>query len=310
MKFYDLHQDLMTHIRFKDRLGQTEQTSWQVLEASELDLLIATAFPFPESDDQTDPIVNELITEELQMYRDYMTQSETWQLIESARDLENEKKKLILHIEGLNTFDGTRQSWQHLEEWIGLGVRSIGTHWNIENKLGGGTLQPDNPLTTLGHEVIEYIEANSIVLDLAHMSRAGFADVARFSKRPLYVSHGNADAVCQNVRNYTDEQLFQIAESDGVIGMFFAGTFVAGKDRASTINDVVAHIDYIKNLIGTRHIAIGGDWGGIVSGGVKGLESVADAPTLFDALTTAGYSAEEQEQIAWQNADRVLRAHL
>jgi membrane dipeptidase len=310
MKLYDLHQDLMTHLRFRERLQQTQQTDWDMLEGSETDLLIATAFPFPDNDDQLDLVVAELITEELELYRQYVASSDAWQLVTRASDLDSSQKKLLLHIEGLNVFDGIENSWTQLRQWVELGVRSVGTHWNIDNQLGGGTLSPERPLTDLGREVIQFLESNHILFDMAHMGRASFWDAAAVTSRPLYVSHGNTNAVCGNVRNYTDEQLRTIAETDGVIGVFFAGTFVAGKSRPSTIADVVAHINHLKQLIGTRHIAIGSDWGGIVSGGVTGLERVDQIDNLFAALRAIGYTEEELEQIAWRNAERVLRAHL
>ena len=310
MKIYDLHQDLMTHIRFRDELGQSHQTSFEDIHSSTIDLVIATAFPFPKNDDQLDSSVPSLITEELQMYCEYLTENPGWQLIEKVTDLNSKKQKIILHLEGLNVFDGSDESWQQLDDWVELGVRSIGTHWNVENQLGGGTLQPEQPLTKLGHEVIEYLEDKNIIFDLAHMGRQSFADAIKLTNRPLYISHGNADAVYPNVRNYTNKQLRAVAESDGVIGVFFANTFVVGKNNQSKIEDVVAHIEHIKNLIGVRHVAIGSDFGGVVTGGVQDLSSVGEIENLLVALKTCEYSEEDIEAIAWKNADRILRSHL
>ena len=311
MKTFDLHQDLLTHLRFRNQLGQTHQTDWSDIEQSEIDLVVATAFPFPPDDNQLHPSAPALITEELELYQDFLAaNSDTWQLVTSSSDLSSAKQKLILHIEGLNLFDGSASAWQQLNAWYEQGVRSIGTHWNIQNKLGGGTLQPDVPLTELGYEVISYLEENQMVFDLAHMGRTSFNDAAAVATRPLYVSHGNADALCPNVRNYTDEQLKQIAETDGVIGVFFAQTFVTGKERSANVDDVLAHISYIRDLIGVRHIAIGSDWGGIVTGGMTNLAQVKDLPNLYQALDQAGYTEEDIAAIAHRNAARVLTTHL
>ena len=309
-KIYDLHQDLMTHIRFRDALGQSHQTSFEDILSSDVDLVIATAFPFPPHDDQYHSSVPQLITEELELYHKYLNEHPNWQLVLEGSDFLSGDQKILLHIEGLNTFDGSIQAWDQLDAWVQMGVRSIGTHWNIENQLGGGTLQPDVPLTELGASVIKYLEKNNIIFDLAHMGRQSFFDAANITNRPLYVSHGNSDTICSNIRNYTNEQLQLIAESDGVIGMFFANTFVVGKETQSTVDDVVAHIDYIKELIGVRHIAIGSDLGGIVTGSVAGLGEVLGTSNLLDALRKHGYTEIELEAIGWKNADRILRAHL
>jgi len=310
MKTYDLHQDLMTHLRFADVLGQSHQTSFADIAASDIDLVIATAFPFPPGDDQYHESVPTLITEELGMYRDFLAQHDNWQLVRTASDLDSFKQKIILHLEGLNVFDGSPVAWAQLRSWVQSGVRSIGTHWNVENSLGGGTLQPESPLTDLGREMISFLEQHNMLFDLAHMGRQSFADAVQLTNRPLYVSHGNADAVCPNVRNYTDGQLRQIAETDGVIGVFFAGRFVGGKEEANQIEDVIAHITHMRDLIGVRHIAIGTDLGGIVSQSVTDLNCVNDVPNLYSALRAANYSESDIELIAWKNADRVLRAHL
>jgi membrane dipeptidase len=310
MKLFDLHQDLLTHLRFGEQFGQSSQTCWDAIKKSEIDVVVATAFPCPPNDDHYHESVPDLITEELAMYQDYLSANPDWRLVTSADDLQSDQQKIMLHLEGLNVFDGSAASWEQLEQWRELGVRSVGTHWNVENKLGGGTLQPDVGLTNLGREVIQYLEYNHLVFDLAHISRQGFMDAAAVSTRPLYVSHGNVDALCPNVRNYTDEQLRMIAQSGGVIGVFFANSFVVGKDRVATIADVVAHINYIKDSIGIDYVAIGTDLGGIMSGVVTGLEHVNQLGNLESALLQENYRVDDIEKIFYKNGLRVLQAHL
>lgn len=310
MKIFDLHQDLMTHIRFRDEMGQYKQTDFSMLEGSEVDLVVATAFPLPKNDYHLSPGVNALITEELQMYKDFVALSDRWALVKNSADFMSGRKKLILHLEGLNVFDDEEESWQQLDDWVAQGVRSIGTHWNIDNQLGAGTLNENGGLTELGLEVIKYLEKNKIVFDLAHIGRGAFFDAAEAVNRPLYVSHGNVDALCPNIRNYTDEQLNIIAKSGGVIGVFFANTFVVGKDKVGSIENLVEHIDYLKNLIGIEHIALGSDFGGIISGSLTGLSSVEDYSNLEKILKNNGYSEDEVSLIFSKNAERVLQDHL
>ena len=298
------------HVRFKDRFQQQEQTSFEAIQESDIDLVVATAFPTPPQDDFLHESVPALITEELEMYQEFLKTHPDWKLVLSADDLNTDKQKILLHIEGMNVFANEADLWRLLNQWRDLGVRSVSPHWIIENPLGGGTLQPEKGLTNLGAQVITYLEENKMVFDLAHMSRAGFWDAVKIATRPLYISHGNADAVCSNVRNYTDEQLKKIAETDGVIGVFFPNTFVVGKERRGSITDVIRHISHIKDRIGVRHVALGSDFGGIVSGTVKGLEHVRDFPGLFAALRTEGYTEEEIEMIGHTNAKRVLAQHL
>jgi microsomal dipeptidase-like Zn-dependent dipeptidase len=311
MKIFDLHQDLMLHMLSKDKYGQSLQTDWNLLELSPIDLVIATAFPDPLSGDQTDSSTQKLITADIERYHTYLrAHKQLWQLVTTVDDLGATKKKLILHIEGLNVFDGSPEDWYQIEVWRRLGVRSVGPWWNIDNYLGGGTNSPAKGLSTLGYELIAWLESKGMIFDLAHASRQTFADTVAFSKRPLYVSHGNADTLCPSVRNYTDDQLRQIAASDGVIGVFFPATFTTGKGIPGTRADVLRHIHYIKDLIGIRHIAIGSDFGGIITGTLDGLASVNQLPNLLDDLHNAQFSDSDIEAIAFSNAARVLTAHL
>lgn len=310
MKIIDLHQDLMTHMRFKDVFGQEEQTSLSSILTSDIDVVIATAFPMPPNDNQLHASASDLITEELQLYRDFVDTNDAWSVLLKSNDFDLETQKVLLHIEGLNLFDGSAAAWKQLEGWHGMGVRSIGTHWNIANQLGGGTLQPDSRLTSLGAEVISYLEDQKIIFDMAHMGRQTFWDAAKLSKRPLYVSHGNADAICSNVRNYTDEQLQAIAGSGGVMGVFFPNTFVAGAGAQGSIDTLIDHVDHMKAVMGIEHIALGSDFGGIVSGTIQGLSKVSDLENLAACFGARGYSESEIEHIFYANARRVLESHL
>lgn len=311
MKIIDLHQDLMLHMLSREKYQQTEQTSWDMIESSPLDLVIATAFPDPSSGNQADQAVIALISEDINRYNEFINQNkERWCLVKSSKDLYSAKKKLILHIEGLNTFGGSDDDWRQVELWYQSGIRSIGMHWNIDNALGGGTNSPALPVTPLGLEVLNWIESKNIILDLAHAGRQTFFDIAKHATRPLYISHGNVDHLCPSVRNYTDEQLRLIAKSDGVIGVFFAKTFVTGKELSGNINNVIDHIDYIKKLVGIKYVALGSDFGGIISGTLDGLGSVKDLPALLARLEVRGYTNQEIEAICFDNATRVLTSHL
>jgi membrane dipeptidase len=148
-----------------------------------------------------------------------------------------------------------------------------------------------------------------MIVDFAHMNAPTFADALRVVRGPIIVSHGNAAACCPNPRNYSDEQLRSIAERGGVVGVFFAKTFVTGAQPA-VIADVVRHIDHLRKVMGEDHIALGTDFGGIITGTVAGLDAVACLPALWDALAAHGYTDAQLEKIAYRNAARVLREIL
>ena len=212
-----------------------------------------------------------------------------------------------MHIEGLNTFNDSK--WPLLEAWYKMGWRSLGPVWNLTNTLGGGTKDPSSGLTPLGEKLISWLQGRNMIIDFAHMNEQTFWDAAKIVKGPILVSHGNTCRHCTSPRNYNDDQLRKVASSGGIVGIFFARTYVTGTDQGS-IADVVRHVLHMRDVMGIDHIGLGTDFGGIVTGRIDALSSIDHISTFFEALAGAGLREEEIEKIAWKNAARVLKEIL
>ncbi|MBI5369618.1 membrane dipeptidase [Candidatus Uhrbacteria bacterium] len=309
----DTHQDLLLHITRRDLYPQGQwQTNFEMIKRAGLKLVVATAFPVPSEENYFNPISNDLIEKEFDAYSLQGTQP-GWMLVTQASDIARVLALegpigILMHIEGLNVVD--ENSFERLEQWYQKGWRSLGIVWNLTNPLGGGTKDPTQGLRPLGRQVIEWAKEKQMVIDFAHMNEPTFWDVVKIMDRPIYISHGNCRALCENPRNYSDAQLRALADSGGVIGLFFAKTFVTGKEKPGTISHVVAHVEHLLKTIGDEHIALGTDFGGIISGFVDGLESLEKLPDFFQALRQAGITEMTMEKLCYQNAARVLTAHL
>lgn len=75
---------------------------------------------------------------------------------------------------------------------------------------------------------------------------------------------------------------------------------------AATVDDVVAHLEHVRNVAGIDHLGIGGDYDGTDSMPV-GLEDVSSYPRLFAALLDRGWSEPDLVKLAGGNVLRVLR---
>src|SRR5690606_26825366 len=74
----------------------------------------------------------------------------------------------------------------------------------------------------------------------------------------------------------------------------------------ATLEQVVAHIEHLREVAGVDHVGIGGDYDGVRQLPV-GLEDVSCYPRLFAALADRGWSDEDLVKLAGVNVLRVLR---
>ncbi len=120
-------------------------------------------------------------------------------------------------------------------------------------------------LTDAGKELVKACNHKRIMLDLSHLNEAGFWDVARLSDAPLVATHSNAHALCQSSRNLTDRQLDAIKESDGMVGLNFAVSFLREDGRSAPdtpLATMVAHVRYLVDRLGVERVGLGSDFDG------------------------------------------------
>jgi membrane dipeptidase len=106
------------------------------------------------------------------------------------------------------------------------------------------------------------------------------------------------------MRNLTDEQIRELAIRGGVIGMNGFNAFVSDTYEDGDLSHLIDHLDYIVNLVGTRHVGIGLDICNFLSeiplkpaGHTRDsydvIASHRDLPLFTEELIRRGYSDEE-----------------
>lgn len=212
----------------------------------------------------------------------------------------------LLSIEGGEAIGGSLGA---LEALFRLGVRAMGLVWNHRNQLAEGVSDDTGSgLTSLGRRVVQAMEEWGMIVDVSHLNDAGFWDVDRIARRPFIASHSNARALCAHPRNLTDSQIKALAARGGVMGINFHGPFLRESGRA-TLDDVIAHIDYIASLIGIAHVGLGSDFDGIPEG-PEGLDDVTRLRRVADALLQRGYSEFDVRAVMGENFMRLLQSLL
>lgn len=212
----------------------------------------------------------------------------------------------VMHMEGAEAIN---PSLDELPLWHAMGLRSIGPVWSRPTVFGHGVpfRFPGTPdtgpgLTDAGKALVRACDEMRIMLDLSHMTEAGFNDVARISSAPLVATHSNAHAVSQSTRNLTDRQLAMIAESGGLVGLNFATSFLredGGQSPVMGWDLVMRHLDHLLTHLGEDGVGLGSDFDGATI--PEGIGDVTGLPALLQAMIQHGFGEELVEKIAHRN---------
>jgi membrane dipeptidase len=139
-----------------------------------------------------------------------------------------------------------------------LGVRVIQLTYNPANQIGHGCMSADDTgLSAFGHEVVESLNANRIMVDLSHSGPQTCLDAAHASKAPISINHTGCRALTDLPRNKSDKELRLVASRGGFVGIYFMPFLTS--DGHPSADDVAAHIDHAVNLCGEDHVGIGTD---------------------------------------------------
>jgi len=139
-----------------------------------------------------------------------------------------------------------------------LGIRVIQLTHNNRNLVGDGLMEPGNAgLSNFGHAVVEQLNAQKIVVDLAHGSQRTMKEGIEASKAPVLISHAGCRALADLPRNVGDDELRAMAERGGAIGIIFWPYLRT--DRQPTAIDLIAHIEHAIKVCGEDHVGLGTD---------------------------------------------------
>lgn len=227
---------------------------------------------------------------------------------EDAGNVLEHKAATLLAIEEGGAIDGSLEALRCLYE---LGVRAMTLTWSNRNDIADGINEEaiGSGLTLFGKKVVAEMNRLGMLVDVSHISTAGFWSVIETSTKPIIATHSNAKSLCSHPRNLNDEQIKALAQNGGLAGITFAGQFLEEDWRNACIESVYKHIDYMLNLIGNDdHIGFGSDFDGI-SHPPYNIQGVQDYKPLIEYLSKY-YSDETINKITHQNVINLLQKVL
>ena len=129
-------------------------------------------------------------------------------------------------------------------------------------------------LTDYGKQVVKEMNRVGMVVDASHMGYLASMETFETSTAPVIFSHSNPKGVRDHARNISDEQIKACAKTGGVVGINGVGDFL-GDTKSET---VVAHIEYVLDLVGPKHVGLGLDY---VIDKQELLEYIENYPAIF-----------------------------
>jgi membrane dipeptidase len=146
-----------------------------------------------------------------------------------------------------------------LDTLFRAGVRMSSMTWNRRTLMadGVGEHETGGRLTRLGIDAVREMERLGMVLDVSHLSEAGFWHVVDVADRPFVASHSSCRALQDHPRNLTDDQLRAVAASGGFVAVNAFGPFLS---PAPDVQSYVDHIAHAVHVVGAGHVALGPDF--------------------------------------------------
>ena len=253
------------------------------------------------------------------------------------RAREEGKMGVIFHFQGSLPIE---RNLDNIELYQRLGVRMIQLCYNVRDLVGDGCAEDGNAgLSAFGRAVVKELNRVGIVVDCAHTGRRTTLEAIELSDRPVVVSHGNAKAVCESVRNIDDEVIKAVARSGGIVGLNGHPAFIVPDTLRPTQDQLIEHAIHIAELVGVDHVGLGIDyfrgmsgvvsdeqalavWEGHVASGLwdprhyprppihypQGMETPEGLSSLADSLARRGFDDQEVAKIMGLNWMRVFEA--
>ena len=136
-----------------------------------------------------------------------------------------------------------------------LGVRYMTlSHFYNDEWADSSTDKPvHNGLTDFGKDIVREMNRQGIMVDISHVSDKTFYDALEVSKAPLIASHSSCRALCNHVRDMSDDMIKALAAKGGVIQINYEKSFIdqAYKDASEKQSGgVVAIFDQLKKACG------------------------------------------------------------
>lgn len=266
----------------------------------------------------------------IDMRRHIINNSDILCEVYSTADIKQAKEKgktgIILGFQNAHAFE---DNLGYIRVFKDLGVGIVQMAYNTQNLVCTGCYEKDEGISDYGREVVKEMNRVGILCDLSHVGAQSAHDVIEISQKPVCYSHCLPAGLKEHPRNKSDEDISFIAKHNGFVGVTMFPPFLA-KGIKATVDDYVAAIDYIVNLVGEDRVGVGTDFtqgygpdffnwithdkgngrkltefGKIIN--PEGMRVIGDFPNLTAAMQKANWHEKKIEKIMGMNWVNLLK---
>lgn len=206
----------------------------------------------------------------------------------------------MLTIEGLQNLEG---KLENLDKLHAAGFRMAGLAHFFDNDVAGSMHGVNKGgITPFGWQVVARMEELGMIVDVAHLSHQGLAELLPRVRRPVVSSYTGVQATCKTNRNLSDDEIRAVAKTGGIIGIgYWDGAICDTSPRSAA-----KAMKHVRDLVGISHVALGSDYDGATTVRFDTGELVQVTQALLDE----GFTPAEVRAVMGGNALRVLRAGI
>ncbi len=261
-----------------------------------------------------------------------------------------ERARTAGHIAGIPGIEGGHSiegSLDKLEWFFERGIRVMTLVWNnhldwIRSCQDGAGADVPAGLSDFGRDVVRTMNRLGMVVDVSHAGVQSFHDVLETSSQPVIASHSGCYTLNDHPRNLSDDQLRELRDANGVVGMVFCTPFLDAEARAEEsrlrataeyrsiegpteadtffaqgeflmqhanplhADRLLDHLCHAAEVAGVEHVGIGSDFDGIERRPV-GLEDASCYGTIAVGMRARGFQEHEVRAVLSGNMERVFR---
>lgn len=325
MRIADMHCDTISAIWEGRRAGRTQRLARNALQVDIQKLkkagyLLQNFAMFVDLSRDLDPFAYAMELIDL-FYEEMDANKNDIDVVKAYGDIfDNERQGKLSALLSIEEGGCCKGSLENLERLYARGARMMTLTWNYPNELGfpnmasGSEPGPDcfdgsGGLTPQGFAFLERMEELGVIVDVSHLSDAGFWDVVSHTRRPFVASHSNARAICGHRRNLTDEMIKAVGERGGVIGLNYYSRFLDEREpEYARVSAIAAHARHLLRVGGKECPGLGSDFDGIDC--QLEMQDCSQLQKLVDELERQRFTAEEIENILNRNVLRVYKEIL